>query len=137
MYPQAVDPQRFSKVEMALFCEAAHFLFEQALEGGKGGVTLRQIVEALIARIDLVAVRAAPRAPRAILFGKQAAALLEIVEQVGRADVGLVKMGGEERANGHDARQSIATGRSEEHTSELQSLMRISYAVFRLKKKKT
>src|SRR3546814_19083743 len=30
----------------------------------------------------------------------------------------------------------IAAGRSEEHTSELQSLMRISYAVFCLKKKK-
>src|SRR3546814_7962485 len=30
----------------------------------------------------------------------------------------------------------IATKRSEEHTSELQSLMRISYAVFCLKKKK-
>src|SRR3546814_6290317 len=30
-----------------------------------------------------------------------------------------------------------ATRRSEEHTSELQSLMRISYAVFCLKKKKT
>src|SRR3546814_5133423 len=30
-----------------------------------------------------------------------------------------------------------ATGRSEEHTSELQSLMRISYAVFCLKKKNT
>src|SRR3546814_8861778 len=30
----------------------------------------------------------------------------------------------------------IAIGRSEEHTSELQSLMRISYAVFCLKKKK-
>src|SRR3546814_10287810 len=29
-----------------------------------------------------------------------------------------------------------AEGRSEEHTSELQSLMRISYAVFCLKKKK-
>src|SRR3546814_9801537 len=29
-----------------------------------------------------------------------------------------------------------STGRSEEHTSELQSLMRISYAVFCLKKKK-
>src|SRR3546814_1110815 len=28
------------------------------------------------------------------------------------------------------------TGRTEEHTSELQSLMRTSYAVFRLKKKK-
>src|SRR3546814_4876135 len=31
---------------------------------------------------------------------------------------------------------TIAAGRSEEHTSELQSLMRISYAVFCLKKKK-
>src|SRR3546814_5004023 len=30
-----------------------------------------------------------------------------------------------------------APGRSEEHTSELQSLMRISYAVFCLQKKKT
>src|SRR3546814_10076312 len=34
--------------------------------------------------------------------------------------------------------QRLAAGvRSEEHTSELQSLMRISYAVFCLKKKKT
>src|SRR3546814_6903016 len=42
---------------------------------------------------------------------------------------------GEERFFIH--RQSIATAvRSEEHTSELQSLMRISYAVFCLKKKK-
>src|SRR3546814_7148509 len=32
-------------------------------------------------------------------------------------------------------RRSISTHRSEEHTSELQSLMRISYAVFCLKKK--
>src|SRR3546814_3742204 len=31
---------------------------------------------------------------------------------------------------------AAATSRSEEHTSELQSLMRISYAVFCLKKKK-
>src|SRR3546814_2197476 len=33
--------------------------------------------------------------------------------------------------------QRLALERSEEHTSELQSLMRISYAVFCLKKKKT
>src|SRR3546814_6489184 len=33
-------------------------------------------------------------------------------------------------------RASAAAPRSEEHTSELQSLMRISYAVFCLKKKK-
>src|SRR3546814_8364650 len=32
---------------------------------------------------------------------------------------------------------AVLTGRSEEHTSELQSLMRISYAVFGLKKKNT
>src|SRR3546814_10859582 len=38
-----------------------------------------------------------------------------------------------------EARPAAAprTSRSEEHTSELQSLMRISYAVFCLKKKKT
>src|SRR3546814_18182467 len=34
------------------------------------------------------------------------------------------------------ARRGREAGRSEEHTSELQSLMRISYAVFCLKKKK-
>src|SRR3546814_3461195 len=34
-----------------------------------------------------------------------------------------------------DPRQARRDGRSEEHTSELQSLMRISYAVFCLKKK--
>src|SRR3546814_2965076 len=34
------------------------------------------------------------------------------------------------------ARHDIVPTRSEEHTSELQSLMRISYAVFCLKKKK-
>src|SRR3546814_14227424 len=40
--------------------------------------------------------------------------------------------GDDQHERGGDAR----TGRSEEHTSELQSLMRISYAVFCLKKKK-
>src|SRR3546814_4412640 len=38
---------------------------------------------------------------------------------------------------GQDALRVNAPFRSEEHTSELQSLMRISYAVFCLKKKKT
>src|SRR3546814_8135610 len=37
----------------------------------------------------------------------------------------------------HARRQPDEVGRSEEHTSELQSLMRISYAVFCLKKKNT
>src|SRR3546814_2884962 len=38
---------------------------------------------------------------------------------------------------GRSSRYSMNGIRSEEHTSELQSLMRISYAVFCLKKKKT
>src|SRR3546814_6028349 len=45
---------------------------------------------------------------------------------------------GTERACDQFVTRDIAgPGRSEEHTSELQSLMRISYAVFCLKKKKT
>src|SRR3546814_8149350 len=39
-------------------------------------------------------------------------------------------------ARGRLSAQQTSTHRSEEHTSELQSLMRISYAVFCLKKKK-
>src|SRR3546814_1835263 len=45
-------------------------------------------------------------------------------------------MGGDtRRAVGSAPRITRPDGRSEEHTSELQSLMRISYAVFCLKKK--
>src|SRR3546814_8191283 len=40
-------------------------------------------------------------------------------------------------ASGKDMHSATTSGRSEEHTSELQSLMRISYAVFCLKKQKT
>src|SRR3546814_5926203 len=40
------------------------------------------------------------------------------------------------QAEGDGIRQTAVAVRSEEHTSELQSLMRISYAVFCLKKKK-
>src|SRR3546814_1661384 len=43
---------------------------------------------------------------------------------------------GDGRKWGIMAHPARATRRSEEHTSELQSLMRISYAVFCLKKKK-
>src|SRR3546814_8175324 len=45
---------------------------------------------------------------------------------------GLAAKGGVMAA--HLARAGVTAGRSEEHTSELQSLMRISYAVFCLKK---
>src|SRR3546814_9718340 len=41
-----------------------------------------------------------------------------------------------QRTKRHAGRDEALADRSEEHTSELQSLMRISYAVFCLKKKK-
>src|SRR3546814_6784000 len=50
----------------------------------------------------------------------------------GRPAPDAVRHGGRARRASHQGRQH----RSEEHTSELQSLMRISYAVFCLKKKK-
>src|SRR3546814_4096434 len=52
------------------------------------------------------------------------AAALEIADRLGLAAFHAQQIGG-------------ARHRSEEHTSELESLMRISYAVFCLKKKKT
>src|SRR3546814_8110750 len=65
-------------------------------------------------------------------------ALLLAARDLGRI---AVAQGGnaEQRQNLSDPRLARRTipARSEEHTSELQSLMRISYAVFCLKKKKT
>src|SRR3546814_6041102 len=58
--------------------------------------------------------------------------ILQLRDQRARRGAGLRQI---------DERDGVAVvgpfGRSEEHTSELQSLMRISYAVFCLKKKKT
>src|SRR3546814_3975701 len=53
-------------------------------------------------------------------------------EQAAMADATTV-----ENLEGCRGEQPCNLGRSEEHTSELPSLMRISYAVFCLKKKKT
>src|SRR3546814_5065560 len=55
-----------------------------------------------------------------------------------RALTGRVKMASVAACRGLEATEPLSyiRGRSEEHTSELQSLMRISYAVFCLKKKK-
>src|SRR3546814_9047725 len=91
-------------------------------------------------------------------MGKEA--LVVVSETLSRAYIGvgslgtrseiaaeLIRLGGTEAQKAHWLPR-IASGavlptavftepRSEEHTSELQSLMRISYAVFCLKKKKT
>src|SRR3546814_10679265 len=58
--------------------------------------------------------------------------------QLARIDKVREQAGGHRLAVGGDLEQGIGVDllRSEEHTSELQSLMRTSYAVFGLKKKK-
>src|SRR3546814_5522748 len=49
---------------------------------------------------------------------------------------GILEDEGYDARSAANAREALDAIRSEEHTSELQSLMRISYAVFCLKKKK-
>src|SRR3546814_9161952 len=64
---------------------------------------------------------------------------VEVSRDVGHAKIFITVMGqdsAEEIAQSIKVLNSAAGFRSEEHTSELQSLMRISYAVFCLKKKK-
>src|SRR3546814_9452623 len=63
----------------------------------------------------------------------------QMLEQDRIAAAGRIEEGRAEVAVGQQHRDRAAQnreGRSEEHTSELQSLMRISYAVFCLKKKR-
>src|SRR3546814_2024929 len=67
-----------------------------------------------------------------LMVGQPVAEGLALLDIVAR---GFERRAGDPHALG--CRRYAAVGRSEEHTSELQSLMRISYAVFCLKKKTT
>src|SRR3546814_2132923 len=91
-----------------------------------------------------VATAIAVALPEALVLGWDPADALPeaVVSRLARAAAVVVGPGmGEEaqaaaRAVGHHVEGILVVDRSEEHTSELQSLMRISYAVFCLKKKK-
>src|SRR3546814_6389998 len=87
------------------------------LAGYHAGIVVRNALFKLPARVDY---RALPR----VTFTDP-----EI------AHVGLTETEARERHG--DKVRALTWARSEEHTSELQSLMRISYAVFCLKKKKS
>src|SRR3546814_3313354 len=64
----------------------------------------------------------------------EAGLTFEVQQQLGDGVVRTIAMGS---SDGLRRGMEVAnSGRSEEHTSELQSLMRISYAVFCLKKQK-
>src|SRR3546814_6263355 len=86
------------------------------------------IVRAHIGRTLLVlGLAAVSRRLQAYIAGFQHAILQTPMKQIDVSQKPVHKRGGRVVVNGR---------RSEEHTSELQSLMRISYAVFCLKKKK-
>src|SRR3546814_8348248 len=80
---------------------------------------------------DLAAVqRGTEFAKLAVMFYSYASAFYNRQATLAR-DIGGAVRGGDTK----DFPRLLARARSEEHTSELQSLMRISYAVFCLKKK--
>src|SRR3546814_2508492 len=60
----------------------------------------------------------------------------ELLAVVGAEGQPRLRVGPRQRGVGGAGEDGVDADRSEEHTSELQSLMRISYAVFCLKKKK-
>src|SRR3546814_5731963 len=91
---------------------------------------LQGVVERGLAKLPPALIRARPRLALAqvylqIKLGELGAARVEYDRFLAECGVGDLSV---------DLRTEV---RSEEHTSELQSLMRISYAVFCLKKKKT
>src|SRR3546814_2207943 len=93
-------------------------------------LTLRHVA---LAALDVIADGPLARThPSGGIAGQLAGGVVQV--RYGRGDV--------LRCSNADAASSVGWGnicgveRSEEHTSELQSLMRISYAVFCLKKKK-
>src|SRR3546814_10656685 len=80
---------------------------------------------------------------KAITFGDVVVKILTTLIQLGLF-VGVMLVVGRrlipwllEHTAGTGSRELFTLARSEEHTSELQSLMRISYAVFRLKKNRS
>src|SRR3546814_5584959 len=90
-----------------------------------------------IAGRDRPRTEAAPREtglPDSASFAARAAATVKHLKATGQdAEVTLVALAGVEElqsALSDEARLDLESSRSEEHTSELQSLMRISYAVF-------
>src|SRR3546814_2844418 len=71
----------------------------------------------------------------AINADPKALAKFETIRAYGALRMGLIKDVSEAANRQHTPKVAFVAPRSEEHTSELQSLMRISYAVFCLKKK--
>src|SRR3546814_9165108 len=99
------------------------------LVGGNGDGQTCKVANQIIVGLTIEAVG------EALLFASKAGADPEKVRGAlmgGFASSRILELHGKRMVE-----RNFEPGRSEEHTSELQSLMRISYAVFCLKKKKT
>src|SRR3546814_10694168 len=117
---------------------------QQGDQRGEGGIAQAAIAHRLARHIDIDLQRAAVAAPgqrHVGLADHDTGAHQRVLHHIGDGLVALDDAAQDFRIEGQaevarPARQRHLA-RSEEHTSELQSLMRISYAVFCLKKKTT
>src|SRR3546814_3995292 len=99
---------------------------------------IRSPMNAILASIELLQKNDLPAETRRLirLASGSAENLLRLLNDV--LDISKIEAGGLELDLAPvDIAELVVTCRSEEHTSELQSLMRTSYAVFCLKKKKS
>src|SRR3546814_3718954 len=104
-------------------------------EGAGGGELRRHVGQHPLQALELADRPAELLAPAAVGQRLLVGALGDAERHGGRPDA-LGVVGGHERAEAAAQALRRLQQRSEEHTSELQSLMRISYAVFCLKQTK-
>src|SRR3546814_8484963 len=91
----------------------------------------RDILEVAVALVAVEAVDAVARDEQV-----EFAVIVKVANRAADAAIFGQTSGAVHTERGSDVDEAPAVVKSEEHTSELQSLMRISYAVFCLKKKK-
>src|SRR3546814_4996350 len=75
--------------------------------------------------------------PSESLLRRDIGSLFEVAPDRGQIETFLRRLKANRKESYGQVQEFVGRRRSEEHTSELQSLMRISYAVFCLKKKQT
>src|SRR3546814_67353 len=140
--------EQFARIKEAIERrQRAHFGLRDAAQDVLGAQLARMLqarrAEQVAQRLDGVLVEL--EHARGLVRGVELAPALRVLGgDAGGATVGVAAQRLDAAEREHEAARGVApvrahrhgAGRSEEHPSELQSLMRISYAVFCLKKKK-
>src|SRR3546814_9805611 len=145
----ARKPRNLSFVEAAsapvVAVTAWQMLFDEAklsagqtalIQGAAGSVGSYAVMLALAAGVQVIASGREGQLEYLRGLGSHEVTLSsELARYEGKADAAIDLVGGPSRSQLLSCVKPGGSLRSEEHTSELQSLMRISYAVFCLKKK--